>query len=300
VQLDKTRIVIRERGLFDTFDLALQVLRTHALPLTATLGLGAFPLASLNYFLIGWMVNIDPYAPLSPDQFGNLIRYIWTMVVLVSIEAPFASAFATTFLGQALFLERPSLGHVCRQVLELLPRLVWMHALLRGVLPVLILVAMVDRESPFSAAETMLILLFVGLWFRRATAPFMNEIILLERNPIRSTRHTEMTIRRRSRMLHGPVGGSLIYLGFMSSLLAFLMTGVIFGSIVSLRGVLMDDWSVKNSLFLVGLPAAMWLAVEYLTVVRFLAYLDLRIRYEGWEVELHMRAEGKRLMGGPL
>jgi hypothetical protein len=30
----------------------------------------------------------------------------------------------------------------------------------------------------------------------------------------------------------------------------------------------------------------------YLTVVRFLAYLDLRIRREGWEAELMMRAEG--------
>jgi hypothetical protein len=31
--------------------------------------------------------------------------------------------------------------------------------------------------------------------------------------------------------------------------------------------------------------------------VRFLSYLDLRIRHEGWEVELLMRAEGLRLVG---
>ena len=30
-------------------------------------------------------------------------------------------------------------------------------------------------------------------------------------------------------------------------------------------------------------------------VVRFLSYLDLRIRHEGWEVELLMRAEALRL-----
>jgi hypothetical protein len=34
----------------------------------------------------------------------------------------------------------------------------------------------------------------------------------------------------------------------------------------------------------------------YFAVVRFLAYVDLRIRREGWEVELVMRAERDRLM----
>jgi hypothetical protein len=33
----------------------------------------------------------------------------------------------------------------------------------------------------------------------------------------------------------------------------------------------------------------------YFSVVRFLSYLDLRIRHEGWEVELLMRAEALRM-----
>ncbi len=47
--------------------------------------------------------------------------------------------------------------------------------------------------------------------------------------------------------------------------------------------------------FRVGLGETAWLVVGYLTVVRFLAYLDLRIRREGWEVELMMRNEAARL-----
>ena len=35
--------------------------------------------------------------------------------------------------------------------------------------------------------------------------------------------------------------------------------------------------------------------VAFMAVVRFLSYLDLRIRHEGWEVELLMRAEAQRL-----
>ena len=42
-------------------------------------------------------------------------------------------------------------------------------------------------------------------------------------------------------------------------------------------------------------PACLWLVVAFLAVVRFLSYLDLRIRHEGWEVELLMRAEALRL-----
>ena len=43
------------------------------------------------------------------------------------------------------------------------------------------------------------------------------------------------------------------------------------------------------------LPLAAWVVVGYFAVVRFLAYLDRRIRCEGWEVELLMRAEAARL-----
>ena len=44
-----------------------------------------------------------------------------------------------------------------------------------------------------------------------------------------------------------------------------------------------------------GFPAALWLIAGYMAVVRFLNYLDLRIRHEGWEVELRLRAEAVRL-----
>jgi hypothetical protein len=42
-------------------------------------------------------------------------------------------------------------------------------------------------------------------------------------------------------------------------------------------------------------PACLWLVVMFLAVVRFLSYLDLRIKHEGWEVELLMKAEALRL-----
>jgi hypothetical protein len=47
--------------------------------------------------------------------------------------------------------------------------------------------------------------------------------------------------------------------------------------------------------WLIELQAAFWLVTVYFTVARFLSYLDVRIRNEGWEVELLLRAERARL-----
>jgi len=48
-----------------------------------------------------------------------------------------------------------------------------------------------------------------------------------------------------------------------------------------------------------GWPLALWFVAGFMTIVRFLQYLDLRIRQEGWEVELRMRAAGARISATP-
>ena len=70
---------------------------------------------------------------------------------------------------------------------------------------------------------------------------------------------------------------------------------VVFGVFIFASGVIFHDWVPSPALVKVTVPLAMWIVVAYLTVVRFLTYLDLRIRDEGWEVELRMRAEAARL-----
>jgi hypothetical protein len=46
------------------------------------------------------------------------------------------------------------------------------------------------------------------------------------------------------------------------------------------------------------MPLALWTVVALSIFVRFLCYLDARIRLEGWEVELAVRAEALRQRGG--
>ena len=45
----------------------------------------------------------------------------------------------------------------------------------------------------------------------------------------------------------------------------------------------------------VVVPVALWTVAGFMAVVRFLSYMDLRIRNEGWEVELLLRAAAERL-----
>ena len=69
------------------------------------------------------------------------------------------------------------------------------------------------------------------------------------------------------------------------------------GSLWFFWGMMLFDWNWGPIMFHVCYPLSLWLVAAYFAVVRFMCYLDLRIRREGWEVELVMRAAGNQLSG---
>ena len=139
MQLDRTRIVVRERSVLDTLDLALHVLRAYLAPLLVTMALGAVPLMVVNHLLIGWML------PDTDNPLDVPVRYLWHMTVLLFLEAPLASVFATQYLGQAVFLDRPRLRQVVRDVLKRSPQIVWCQILVRGAGAAWLLLLAADR-----------------------------------------------------------------------------------------------------------------------------------------------------------
>ena len=297
MQLDKTLIVIRERGVFDTLDLALQVCRIYVWPLTLALCLGAIPCAVVNHWLAGWMVQFDPDAPLWEEQVPGLVRFVWTMVVLIVIEAPLASVVRDHLLGEGRVSRDPvdaRRGARCPPAIAT-GRLVSSPAARRAAGAAS--AGCCDRDQGYSFAEVLLTLLLLAVLLRRVTAPFLNEIVLLERNPLRARDPQAMTARKRSHMLHASNPGSLINLGLVTSCVAILLTTAMFGTLLCVKGIFLDDWTLGPGMFVVGAPLSLWATAGFLAVVRFLAYLDLRISNEGWEVELRMRAEGNRLTG---
>lgn len=297
MQLDNTRIAIRERSLLDTLDLALQVIRQYPRELLLTFLAAAVPLAVLNDYLAGWMLDVEYRdAYFYVEESGAIWRFWWSMTLLVFIEAPLASIFMTAFLGQAVFVERPSLRQVFGDVRGMLGRLAWCQLLLRGILPFWWLVYLIDRYDEFNPAIEILAMgglaLYAGLL--RAIRPFINEIVLLERNPLTAKDPAAITIGRRASQLHGPSGGDLFAKWMATGIIGILLTAGVALTIVFLSGTLLNDWQPGPTMIRYMYPAAMWSVVGYLSVVRFLSYLDLRIRHEGWEVELRLRAEAAR------
>jgi hypothetical protein len=254
VQLDKTRIAIRERNYLDVLDLALHVIRAYARPLALAFALGALPMMALNWWLLREYAELD-------FEIGAPAAYVIYMLILVFFEAPFATAPITLYLGNAVFTERPGLRRLARTFLDVLPQLFLLQGLLR-------------------------------LWYFRW--PFLNHVILLERNPLVARDPRQKSTRKRALEVHAGFGADLFARALFSLMIGTVLLLSIWLSVYAASAVLLAEYGWDNSMLLVWFPLALWLVVGYFAVARFLFYLDLRIRREGWEVELILRAEGAR------
>jgi hypothetical protein len=275
MQLDNTRIAIRERDLLDVLDLSLQVIRAYALPWLVTTVAGAVPFAVLNWWLLR---SVWPHR--GPMEWPV---YLSLMAILIACELPLASAALTRYFGQAVFIDRPSARQIVSDVVDSLPQLFVFHVLIRGFffLPALWL------------GEYWWLMAFV-LWIPFVFCPYLNEVILLERNPLVHSRG-RITTWQRSQTLHEGSRGTQFGRWLMSLLLAGLLTASLSSLVWFLCGLLTNHWEYDDSLWQYGVPASMWTVAGFFAVARYLSYLDLRIRREGWEVELQIRAEGDRL-----
>ncbi len=274
LQFDKTRIVVRERAYVDVLDLALRLIRVYAGPLLLAFTAGIVPIAVFNAWLLADYAERD-------FELGFPLAYMFYMALLILFEAPLATAPATLYLGKAVFTERPDAREIARELRQSLPQLLLCQVLLR-------------------------------LWYLRWS--YLNEVILLERNRLRQEKGGGESTLQRARILHLGEGGDLVARGFGVIIVGGLLFASIWLSILALRGMLLQgwsffvfrsmlwalltgqlDWEFLRPMFRFYFPLAIWIVVAYFTVVRFLSYLDLRIRREGWEVELIMRAERARL-----
>ncbi len=259
MRLDQTRIAVRERTYWEVLDLTLRVIREQAGPLMVALLAGALPAIALNHWL------------LAPDSADDYARYWWGSLALAVWEMPLATAAITLYLGQAVFAQRPAASRVLSDLSESLGQLVWYQVLWRGVLV---------------ALPPAWLILF-------ARQPYVNEVLLLERNPL--FRRTGTTTGRRSAALHAGLFGEL-FLRWLGTLAVGLALGAsLWGSIWALRGELFSAWEPDEPMQTLVFQAVLWLTIGFCAVARFLSYLDLRIRREGWEVELLLRVETERL-----
>lgn len=293
MKLDQNFIAIRERPVLDIFDLALQVVRQHFSRLIGLLLIGALPWIVIDWILVGWIAK----AKLSGE--GVMFFYYWLMAILVISQAQVGTSMISYYLGQSMFIDQPTIRQTVRESFWKPPFYWWLHGGLRMVIPILGLVYLVwayGESAMGGVAFFAAMALFLGM-IVRAFRPFVTEILLLEKTPVWADPPNQIRFARRSLSLHYS-SSDLLGRFFVGLLFYPMLCGSLFAAFNIIDESVALQPSLEFPLKSVYWLVALWMTAAFATVVRFLSYIDIRIRQEGWAVELKMRAEGMRLSGG--
>ncbi len=291
MNLDQTFIAIRERGMLEIMDLSLQVVRQHFSKLIVLLAVNALPWIVIDWILIGRAANPSSM----PDSVPN---YYWMMLVLVVSQAQVGTSSITYYLGQAMFIQRFPLKKLIHESFWK-PPIYWrLHGVYRCVFPILLLVWLSwspDDELRVLINLGIIFLLLVNLMVR-SVRPFATELVLLERPPVRATRSDQISLAQRSSHLHG--GGLLLSRFGVTCLFYPLLFFTLYSMFLLIDSAFALQPTIAFPLKTIYWVVTLWLVAGFAAVVRFLSYIDTRIKQEGWAVELVMRAEGHRLAEG--
>lgn len=292
MKLDRTRIVIRERSLTGILDLALRVWKDMFLPLWWASAPLIVPLAVINWWLLRELVDLEMTA-------ASIWRYSWNMALLVTLEAPLATSAATLYLGQAIFDQQLRPRELLRELRRWFGLLLVIQLGFRGVMLGWFLAWRIEPYDDYTSVEFWLVGLVFAALLLRIVRPYITEVLLLERNPLRARPGAVSVSKRVSNLRRAgsneAVGRMLITAPLAAGVLCSAWAAAWF-----FQGTFFNQWQPGPLLVHVVLPACMWLVAIYLMVVRFLTYLDLRIRREGWEVELQLRAGAEALRRGRM
>lgn len=295
MQLDRTFIGIRQRSPFEVWDLTLQVTSRHIGPLFTLFLIGIIPWIVINHLLTMWMVSDDFYE-------DHAYFFYWMNACLVVSQAQIGTFWIAHYLGQAMFQVRPSVRDTVASVWKLKHKFFfgWLHLMNRLVIPILIATSLMlttEEEGLVALLGGFIVpvMVFVALIVRGRT-PYLNEILLLEEAPRKSDAANVQSYSKRSSNLLSAPGADFFVKFFLAAIIGTAMTLGIYESLCLLDGILgLQSIAAKNMNFIYW-QISIWLAAGLVAVNRFLSYIDLRIRTEGWAVRLRLMAEEKRLL----
>jgi hypothetical protein len=185
-------------------------------------------------------------------------------VLLPMIEAPLATAPLTVLLGGLMFGARPPTTQIARTVAAVAAPMALYQVVLRP------------------------LIFWVPGWLT-----FVNEVLLLERGPWFGASG------RSANLCSGSVTELTLH-WFGQCIFAMLFVACFWMGTGALENALFTSeltWDQPELADLAGLrfQLGLWLVIGYFGVVRFLTYIDQRIRLEGWEIELRLRAVGRAM-----
>ncbi|MDB5342277.1 MAG: hypothetical protein JWP89_654 [Schlesneria sp.] len=253
MRLEDIQLAIRPRNILECLDIAFLFCGRNWIGLLLTSAAGILPISVANY----WILQL-PF-------FNIYLGYL-----LLMLEIPWATLLLTLYLGQVTFSRKFSLRRAGKDFVRTFGSMIAYQLIVRGLcLAILVL-------SP---------VVFLGMYY-------LNEIILLEQTSLTRTwsRRTAMNARALGRIISFRIMDALvIFLGTLTLASLLRTVSELWGDRFQFDpNVLFDasnafkvDWQIQ---------AAFWIVIVFLTVFRFVSYLDCRIRREGWDVELKLRA----------
>ena len=256
MNLDAARIVLRPRGVSEIFDLALRFATAPAAKLYAKL-------AAIT-LLPAWALCVAARYALEFEWAG-----VWTLALL--LVTPLQGVF-TVAIGRMMFAEEVSPREVLGQYFRRLP----------AYLGTLIVSRMMIGVASIAA------FLLVPPFWMWARCMYVHAACLLEQaGPVDAIGRAARMVARN---LVSAVG-SLLLLSLAGAGFIFVAETLIN---VGLFEFMLQVGRPFGSLFDTGgsvaALAGLFLAVPYWTTVRFLSYIDLRTRRDGWDVQLRFMA----------
>ena len=312
MQLDRTHVVIRLRSLSEIGDLAMAMLRRYPMAMLVGFAGGALPWALADAALLYWIpIREAGYGLDDEEALGEVWRYVIWMALLVILQTPAAGVLTTIYLGQAVFEQRPTWKAVAAEAKRQFRGWFRVLAVRRLAVPTMIVLAFRIGQPASVLWDAFLpIIILLALMTIRGSRPFVPEILLLEQCPLKAPSQSAkpsqlakpsqspITMSVRSRVLHTPMAGDLGGRFLSAGFIFAGLTLCVLYTLMAIRGVLFLKWNFLDLVVLLLLyPLALWTVAGVSVLVRLLGYLDTRIRLEGWEVELAVRAEAMRQFG---
>jgi len=260
VRLEDVRLAIRPRSNLECLDMAFLFCGRHWLGLFVWSAVGILPMIGLNQLLYSTDINL----------FG--------MLLIQAMEIPWATLFVTLYLGQVTFTRKISARRIFRDAVRAIPQMLLFQFLVRGACFAIVIL------SP---------IVLIGMYF-------LNEIIVLEKPSILRTWHRRSAMN--SRILSRIISLRIMDLGVLLG-----GTAGVYYLILAIIAIWSDHTDVFHTLYQDPdllyetamspswpLELSLWIVIIFLTVFRFVTYLDCRIRREGWDVELKLRVQAEQ------
>lgn len=256
MNLDEARVVLRPRSLAEILDLALRFASDPAATLYAKLAtltlLPAWALCVAAHWGAGW-------------SWGS----VWLLAL--ALVTPIQGVF-TIAVGKLMFTERVTVREILSEYLRRFPA--YFGALLITRIQIAVL-----------SFAVFLVLPPLWIWGRSI---HVHEACLLERATATDA------VKRSARMVENralPAGGTLLLLTLVAASFVgvseALLNHGLFDFVLQIGkpfGALLDEGGSGPALL------GLFLAVPYWATARFLLYVDLRTRRDGWDVQLRFMA----------